>query len=126
MSDAVRVLVIDDDAAFRFALVKALSRQGFAVSDADSGEAALRVLLAADPPDAALLDLRMGGIDGLTVLKRSAHSPARIVVLTGHGTVEAAVSAMQLGAFSFLEKPVDAEVLAPLLRQGSSRSSRNS
>jgi DNA-binding NtrC family response regulator len=117
MSDAVRVLVIDDDSAFRFALVKALSRRGFAVSEAESGEAALRVLLSSDPPDTALLDLRMGGLDGLSVLKRSAHAPARIVVLTGHGTVEAAVTAMQLGAFSFLEKPVDAEVLAPLLSQ---------
>ncbi len=124
MSDAVRVLVIDDDAAFRFAMVKALSRQGFAVAEAESGEAALRVLLAADPPDTALLDLRMGGIDGLTVLKRSAHAPARIVVLTGHGTVEAAVTAMQLGAFSFLEKPVDAEVLAPLLRQAAAEGRR--
>jgi two-component system, NtrC family, response regulator AtoC len=119
-----KVLVIDDDAAFRFALVKALSRSGFVVSEAGSGEAALTSLCASDPPDAALLDLRMGGIDGLEVLKRCSHAPTRIVVLTGHGSVEAAVLAMKLGAFSFLEKPVDAEVLAPLLSQAAAESRR--
>jgi DNA-binding NtrC family response regulator len=122
MNDAVRVLVIDDDAAFRFAMVKALNRSGFVVSDAASGEAALRVLCGPSPPDAALLDLRMAGIDGLEVLKRSSHTSTRIVVLTGHGSVEAAVGAMKLGAFSFLEKPVDAEVLRPLLSQAAAES----
>jgi len=118
------VLVIDDDAAFRFALTKALSRQGFGVEEAASGEAALTKLCAKDAPDTALLDLRMGGIDGLEVLRRCSHSPTRIVVLTGHGTVEAAVLAMKLGAFSFLEKPVDAEVLAPLLSQAAADARR--
>jgi len=122
MNDATRVLVIDDDAAFRFAMVKALTRRGFSVSDAGSGEAALQVLCGPSPPDAALLDLRMTGIDGLQVLKRSAHTPTRVVVLTGHGSVEAAVMAMKLGAVSFLEKPVDAELLAPLLSQAAAES----
>jgi DNA-binding NtrC family response regulator len=117
MNDKIRVLVIDDDAAFRFAMGKALSRRGFGVSEASSGEAALRVLCGSSPPDAALLDMRMGGIDGLEVLRRCAHAPTRVVVLTGHGTVEAAVTAMKLGAFSFLEKPLDADVLGPLLSQ---------
>jgi DNA-binding NtrC family response regulator len=117
MMHGFTVLVIDDDAAFRFAMVKALSRQGFSVSEASSGETALRLLRGAEPPEAALLDLRMGGIDGLEVLKRCSHAATRIVVLTGHGSVEAAVLAMKLGAFSFLEKPVDAELLAPLLAQ---------
>jgi DNA-binding NtrC family response regulator len=124
MTANARVLVIDDDAAFRFAMSKALSRSGFSVTEASSGEAALTVLRGSDPPEAALLDLRMGGIDGLEVLKRSSHAPTRIVVLTGHGSVEAAVLAMKLGAFSFLEKPVDAEVLAPLLAQAAAESRR--
>ena len=58
---------------------------------------ALRELCGAMPPEAALLDLRMGGIDGLEVLRRCPQTPTRIVVLTGHGTVEAAVDAMKLG-----------------------------
>ena len=117
MSSANRVLVIDDDHAFRFAIRKALGRLQFEVIEAASGEEALPHLRSDSPPEAALLDLRMKGIDGLEVLRRRGSSPTRVIVLTGHGTVEAAVEAMQLGAFSFLEKPVDAEVLGPLLRQ---------
>jgi DNA-binding NtrC family response regulator len=124
VGSGTRVLVIDDDNAFRFAMAKALTRAGFTVSEADSGETALPVLCGAEPPEAALLDLRMRGIDGLEVLKRSAHVPTRTVVLTGHGSVEAAVEAMKLGAFSFLEKPVDADVLAPLLAQAAEESKR--
>lgn len=111
------VLVIDDDAAFRFAMTKALGRLGFAVSEVDSGEGAVPILLGAHPPDVATLDLRMRGIDGLDVLRRAAATTTRVIVLTGHGTVQAAVEAMKLGAFSFLEKPVDADTLAPLLKQ---------
>ncbi len=114
---AGRVLVVDDDAAFRFAIGKALRRGRFEVLEAASGEEALPYLTGPEPPDAALLDLRMKGMSGLEVLRRRAGSPTRIVVLTGHGTVQAAVEAMQLGAFSFLEKPIDADQLEPLLRQ---------
>ena len=111
-----RVLVVDDDEAFRFAIRKALRRAGFEVDEAASGEEAIATLIKS-PPDAVLLDLRMRGMDGLEVLRRRGGSPARFIVLTGHGSVQAAVEAMQLGAFSFLEKPVDAEELEPLLRQ---------
>lgn len=111
------VLVIDDDAAFRFAMTKALGRLGFSVREVDSGEAAIPILLSPNAPDVATLDLRMRGFDGLEVLRRTTASTSRVVVLTGHGTVQAAVEAMKLGAFSFLEKPVDADTLAPLLRQ---------
>lgn len=121
---APRVLVIDDDASFRFAMKKALSRLGYEVSEAASGQEALPHLIGSDPPDAALLDLRMDGIDGIEVLKRRGSCPTRIVVLTGHGTVQAAVDAMRLGAFSFLEKPVDAELLQPLLAQAVNESRR--
>jgi len=111
------VLIIDDDAAFRFAMAKALRRGGYTVSEASSGEEAVEVLSNGEPPDVALLDLKMKGIDGLEVLRRCGPIPTSIIVLTGHGTVKAAVEAMQLGAFSFLEKPVDADMLRPLLRQ---------
>jgi DNA-binding NtrC family response regulator len=111
------VLIIDDDDAFRFAMAKALRRGGYAVSEASSGEQAVEVLSNSEPPDVALLDLKMKGIDGLEVLRRCGPIPTSVIVLTGHGTVKAAVEAMRLGAFSFLEKPVDADMLKPLLRQ---------
>lgn len=111
------VLIIDDDAAFRFAMAKALRRGGYSVAEASSGEEGVGALSNGSPPDVALLDLKMKGIGGLEVLRRCGPVPTSIIVLTGHGTVKAAVEAMRLGAFSFLEKPVDADELKPLLRQ---------
>jgi len=111
------VLIIDDDDAFRFAMAKALRRGGYSVSEASGGEEAVEVLSSSAPPDVALLDLKMKGIDGLEVLRRCGSIPTSVIVLTGHGTVKAAVEAMRLGAFSFLEKPIDANMLKPLLRQ---------
>ena len=111
------VLIVDDDRTFRFAMSKALRRFGFTLEEAESAEAALAPLSRPQPPDVVLLDLRMAGMGGLELLRRRISARSRFVVLTGHGTVQAAVEAMKLGAFSFLEKPVDAEVLAPLLEQ---------
>jgi DNA-binding NtrC family response regulator len=111
------VLIIDDDRTFRFAMGKALRRLGFEVDEAESAELAMPKLSRPESPDVALLDLRMAGMGGLELLRKRGPTRTRFVVLTGHGTVQAAVEAMQLGAFSFLEKPVDAEVLAPLLSQ---------
>jgi DNA-binding NtrC family response regulator len=121
--DAVSVLIVDDDAAFRFAMAKALTRRGFKVSEADSGEAALTEL-ELHTPKVGLLDLRMRGMDGLSVLRRARSVRTRFIVLTGHGSVAAAVDAMKLGAFSFLEKPVDAETLAPLIMQAAADGER--
>ncbi len=111
------VLIVDDDRTFRFAMGKALRRFGFTVEEAESAEAAVAPLSRPQAPDVVLLDLRMAGMGGLELLRRRISARSRFVVLTGHGTVQAAVEAMKLGAFSFLEKPVDAEVLAPLLEQ---------
>ena len=98
-------------------MAKALRRGGYSVAEASSGEEAVGALSNGSPPDVALLDLKMKGIGGLEVLRRCGPVPTSIIVLTGHGTVKAAVEAMRLGAFSFLEKPVDADELKPLLRQ---------
>jgi DNA-binding NtrC family response regulator len=123
MNDALHVLIVDDDAAFRFAMAKALSRRGYTISEADSGEAALD-LLGEKTPHVGLLDLRMRGVDGLEVLRQARSLRTRFIVLTGHGSVSAAVDAMKLGAFSFLEKPVDAEVLGPLIEQAAADGTR--
>ncbi len=111
-----KILVVDDDKTLRFALVKALRRFGYDTREAADGLEALRALRET-LPDVVLLDLRMPELDGLGVLRRFASRAPAFIVLTGHGTVQAAVEAMRLGAFSFLEKPVDAEVLRPTLEQ---------
>ena len=111
-----RILLIDDDQNFSYAMGKALRRRGFQVEALHNGETALRAI-ARGAFDAALLDLRMADIDGLSVLRRSQPLSKPVIMLTGHGGVPEAVEAMSLGAYSFVNKPIDAEELTPLLKQ---------
>ncbi|MDP2344288.1 MAG: sigma-54 dependent transcriptional regulator [Deltaproteobacteria bacterium] len=116
-----RALLVDDDPHLRLALSKALIRKGVDVVDVASGEAALEPLKSgissAGPVDVCLLDLRMPGMSGLEVLRRTLGRKVPVVVLTGHGTVPDAVEAMRLGAVNFVQKPVDADELVPILKQ---------
>lgn len=118
---AIRVLLVDDDSHLRLALTKALSRKGLEVTDLGGGEGAIEPLRTgltpAGPIDVCVLDLRMPGFSGLDVLRRTLGRRVPVVVLTGHGTVPDAVEAMRLGAVNFVQKPVDAEELAPILAQ---------
>ncbi len=116
MTGATRVLLADDDRAFCAAMAKALRRRGFGVDMVHDGDAAVAALTAAEA-DIAVLDLRMPGRDGLSVLRATPWRRAPVVVLTGHGTVRDAVEAMRLGAYTFLTKPVDASELVPVLQQ---------
>lgn len=115
----MRVLLVDDDPALRIALAKALGRKGVDVVDLASGDAAVEPLKsgvsAAGPVDVCVLDLRMPGMGGLEVLRRTTHRRVPVIVLTGHGTVPDAVEAMRLGAANFVQKPVDADELLPVL-----------
>lgn len=114
-----RVLLIDDDDAFRSAMAKALRRKGIEVVQAAQGAAGVALLMNPEPPLAqvAVLDLRMPDMDGIEVLERTGGRRIPVVVLTGHGTIPDAVKAMRLGAFSFLIKPVDADQLYEVLLQ---------
>jgi len=119
---APRVLLVDDDSHLRLALTKALTRKGLDVIDVASGEQALVPLRSGVGPDGArvdvcVLDLRMPGLSGLEVLRRTLGRRVPVVVLTGHGTVPDAVEAMRLGAVNFVQKPVDADELMPILSQ---------
>ena len=119
-ADGLRVLLVDDDLAFGTAMGKALRRRGYHVRAVDNGEAAVAILghpEAPDAPQVAVLDLRMPGVGGLEVLRRTPGRRAPVVVLTGHGTVPDAVECMRLGAYTFLTKPVDAADLSPVLEQ---------
>jgi DNA-binding response OmpR family regulator len=101
-----RILVVDDELAMRESLREILELEGFQVSLADSGEAALEVLAQA-PIDLMLLDLKMKGMDGLeTIEAAKGCSPETVIImLTAHGTLESAIAAMRYGAFDYLLKP---------------------
>jgi DNA-binding NtrC family response regulator len=111
-TDALRVLVADDEESMRHFLTRGLNRLGYsAVGVADGAAAVARWHEA--PFTLAVLDLRMPGLDGVQVLaKLRSHDPEAVVVLmTAHGTVDAAVEAMHLGAADFITKPFTIEEL---------------
>jgi two-component system response regulator RegA len=116
------VLLVDDDEVFCSRLARALTDRGFDVRTAGDGAAAM-AHAEADPPELAVVDLKMPGVPGLDVVRglRALEPATRIVVLTGYGSIATAVEAMKLGATHYLPKPADADqVLAALGYGGSS------
>jgi DNA-binding NtrC family response regulator len=110
------ILVVDDDAAMRDALTEAIVDLGYIPSLAESGAIALRIL-SESHIDAALIDLRMSGMDGLELLARirEMKSPPPTAVLTAHATAHNTIEAMRLGAFDHLTKPIGRDALSRVL-----------
>jgi two-component system, response regulator RegA len=105
------LLLVDDDETFRTVLSRALEKRGFAVITAESVEQALP-LANANPPEYAVLDLKMeGGASGLVLVQKlHEFDPAtRIVMLTGYASIATAVEAIKLGATQYLSKPANAD-----------------
>jgi two-component system response regulator AtoC len=105
-----RVLVAEDEGTARNSLVALLESEGFRVLSADNGTEALSLILH-EEPDAVLLDIRMPGLDGLSVLKRAlaGGSTCAFLVMTAFGDSDTAIEAMKSGAFDYLSKPIDFE-----------------
>jgi DNA-binding response OmpR family regulator len=110
MSRDKTVLVVDDEKNIRMTMVHALETGGYHVESAITGEEAL-LMLKASPFDVVFLDLKLPGMDGIEVLRRTMESwpLTRVVVITAHGTVDNAVEAMKLGAADFIQKPFTPE-----------------
>ena len=106
------ILVVDDEKNQREILETILSDEGYDVTTASSGEAAMK-FVADRHFDLVLTDLKMTGISGLDLLKQLTDFDKSIIVilLTAHGSVDSAVDAMRLGAFEYLQKPYDSEKL---------------
>jgi FixJ family two-component response regulator len=116
MSTSPTVHLIDDDAGIRDALALLLSLRGIPVSVHASAESALATL-AEDPRGCVVTDLRMPGMSGLELLRRliDGGSLLPVIILTAHGDVATARSALRGGAFDFLEKPIDEDILLDVL-----------
>jgi two-component system nitrogen regulation response regulator NtrX len=112
-----RILVIDDEPDIRKTLKMTLEYEGYEVLTAGSGNEGLESARS-ERPDAILLDIKMPGLDGLEVLERlkAQGTEAEVLMISGHGDIADAVTATKLGAFDFLEKPLEQEGLSLRLR----------
>ena len=112
-----RVLIVDDEKGIREALKQVLEYEEIDVQTCASGHEALRVY-PEFRPHLVFLDVKMEGMDGLETLKRvrELDPNAQVVMISGHGTIQTAVEATQLGAYDFLEKPLDTDRILLTLR----------
>jgi DNA-binding response OmpR family regulator len=108
----VKVLLVDDERAFVDVLANRLSRRNIDVTKAYSGSEAIQALRGRDF-DVAVLDLKMEDMDGIEVLKifKKMLPSMAVIMLTGHGSEQAAKSGIRQGAFDYLTKPCEFEVL---------------
>ncbi|MDP3778279.1 response regulator transcription factor [Methylotenera sp.] len=113
------LLLVDDDDAFLNALAMAMRKRGFLVTLANSAETAFEHAQT-DPPEFAVVDLKMSGNSGLVLVRQLASLQAgtKIVILTGYASIATAIEAIKLGATHYLAKPVDAdEIVAAFSKQ---------
>ena len=114
----IKVLVAEDEVHLGQILSTFLTGRGYAVHTVTDGRAALEVLRA-EAYDVALLDIVMPELDGLEVLKqvRADADPPEVIIITGNGTIETAISAMKLGAYDYMAKPYRMAEIDVLVRR---------
>jgi two-component system, NtrC family, nitrogen regulation response regulator NtrX len=114
-----RILIVDDEPDIRLSLSGVLEDEGYAVDAVESGENCLAALPGTDY-ELVLLDIWLPGVDGMEVLARIQEIPFGdrpvVVVISGHGSIEAAVKATKLGAFDFIEKPLSIQKVSVVVK----------
>jgi len=113
-----KVLLVDDEREFVQTLSERLMLREIGSAVVYNGEEALR-LVSEDEPEVLVLDLKMPGIDGIEVLRRLKrdYPKVEVIILTGHGSERDKETCMQMGAFAYLEKPVDIDQLSQVMRE---------
>ncbi len=113
------VMLVDDEVPFVEAMTRRLTKRGLDVKSAFSGQEALQALRKLKHVDVIILDVKMPGMDGLETLReiKKDFPLVEVIMLTGHATVESAIEGMKLGAFDYLMKPCDMDVLIKKLEE---------
>lgn len=108
----LKLLLVDDEMDFVNTLAERLKLRGFQVQTAVDGESALKII-ENDPPQVVVLDVLMPGLSGLDVLQQmKARVPQiPVILLTGRGSVTEGAEGMQLGAYDYLMKPINIDIL---------------
>ncbi len=116
--DRGSILVVDDEASARSALSEILADEGYSVRTASDGFRALQVV-AEELPDVVVTDLKMPGMDGLTLLRKlKADAPeCQVILMTAFGAVETAVKAMREGASDYVTKPLNSDELIVVIER---------
>jgi len=117
-----RVLLVDDEREFVQTLSERLMMRDMGSAVAYDGETALN-LIKEDEPEVMLLDLKMPGIDGLDVLRqvKETRPEIEVIILTGHGSEADREMCMKLGAFAYLQKPLDIDVLSETIKKANEK-----
>ena len=118
MEEAIRVLLVDDEVGFTDVMTKRLTKRGLAVTSASSGTEGIQVLRSSDF-DVAILDLKLEDMDGIEVLHifKKMVPDMPVIMLTGHGSEQAARDGMAQGAFDYLLKPCELDDLLEKVKQ---------
>ena len=108
----MKLLLVDDEERFLVTVAKLLSRKGYKPLTASGGREALEIL-DREPVDVVILDVKMPGMGGLETLTeiKSRHPLVQVIMLTGHGTIDAAIESMEKGAYDYIIKPYDLDKL---------------
>ena len=107
-----KILLVDDEEVFTNNVSKLLQGRGYRVASVNNGDKAID-LLQVENFDVVVLDLKMPGMDGLTVLKeiKKLGIFTETLILTGHGSIDSALEALKLGAYDYLTKPCEMDEL---------------
>lgn len=118
MTHKIKVLMVDDEPQFRETTSKFLTRKGFETTIAASGEEALQII-SRSPQDVVVLDVKMEGMDGHTALSKIKEMApeTQVIMLTGHGTPDSALSSRERAAFDYLNKPCDIDILTSRINE---------
>jgi DNA-binding NtrC family response regulator len=116
-AEPVRVLLVDDEAAFLASLKKVLERRNMEITLARSGAEALK-RMRESPAEVAVVDVKMPGMDGLELLRRmkADFEDVKVILLSGHPSAKAALEGVKIGASEYLPKPPDVDALAAEIR----------
>jgi len=117
------IMLVDDEESFVEPMKKRLDKRGYRILAAYSGEEALTQLANHRNLDVVILDVKMPGMDGILTLQaiKKQYPLIEVIMLTGHATVESAIEGMKQGAFDYLMKPCEMEVLTAKVEEAAGK-----
>ena len=118
MEEKIKLLLVDDERQFLETICKRLELRNFEVTPVSSGEEAIKAARK-NEFEIALVDLKMPGMGGEQVLEilKKEHKFLEVIILTGHGSIDSAIRSTKLGAYYYLQKPCELEILLQVLKE---------